>query len=175
MFDTDFDCGTECGGPGPPPKFLLPPPPRPPFMQDLNTQCSEDPIHDGDVCDAIPVSSRSHFRNYDKISRQRENPGQKINRLRGGSLESRRAEWEWPLIKTSNVARLLSSSLFDNISMDGLLTSQFPLPCHSCNHSLLLVALQQQKMLHKSLIDYIDLGSPPPPLLFAAVSAIAQE
>lgn len=57
MFDTDFDCGTECGGPGPPPKFLLPPPPRPPFMQDLNTQCSEDPIHDGDVCDAIPVSS----------------------------------------------------------------------------------------------------------------------
>lgn len=72
--------------------------------------------------------------NYDKSSRQREKPRQKINRLRGGSsLESllcivSEAEWEWPLIKTSNVARLLSSSLFDNISMDGLLRSQPRLP-----------------------------------------------
>lgn len=56
MFDPDFDCGSDCFGPGPPPTFFLPPPPRPPFMQEINTKCSEDPVHDADVCDAINVS-----------------------------------------------------------------------------------------------------------------------
>lgn len=134
MFDTDFDCGTECGGPGPPPKFLLPPPPRPPFMQDLqDTQCSEDPIHDGDVCDAIPVSSPLIMI---KVHVKEKSHGRKLivfAEVRRWKVFSAycivsEAEWEWPLIKTSNVARLLSSLLFDNISMDGLLRSQPRLP-----------------------------------------------
>lgn len=55
MLDSDLDCGDECGGPGPPPEFLIPPPPRPPFLQEL-TKCSEDPLPDVEMCEAIPVS-----------------------------------------------------------------------------------------------------------------------
>lgn len=64
MMDSDFDCG-ECGGPGPPPKFLIPPPPRPPFLQEFTatsataaSKCSEDAttLLLDDVCDAITVS-----------------------------------------------------------------------------------------------------------------------
>lgn len=47
--------GADCDCPGPPPEFLLPPPPRPPFLQDV--YCSEDPIPDIETCDALPVSS----------------------------------------------------------------------------------------------------------------------
>lgn len=55
MLDPDIDCD-ECGGPGPPPEFLIPPPPRPPFMHELVT-CSEDSIMpDAEMCEAIPVS-----------------------------------------------------------------------------------------------------------------------
>uniref|UniRef100_A0A336MB75 CSON014668 protein n=1 Tax=Culicoides sonorensis TaxID=179676 RepID=A0A336MB75_CULSO len=53
MLDPDIDCD-ECGGPGPPPEFLIPPPPRPPFMHDL-VKCSEDSyMPDADMCEAIP-------------------------------------------------------------------------------------------------------------------------
>ncbi|KAL1403147.1 hypothetical protein pipiens_005788 [Culex pipiens pipiens] len=42
MLDLDLDCGQdECGGPGPPPEFLIPPPPRPPFLAEL-ANCNED-------------------------------------------------------------------------------------------------------------------------------------
>ena len=55
MFDSDTECGNECWGSGPPPEFLIPPPPRPPFLQEL-TKCTEAPLPDIEMCEAIPVS-----------------------------------------------------------------------------------------------------------------------
>jgi hypothetical protein len=55
MLESDGECD-ECGGIGPPPKFLIPPPPRPPFLQELSNDCSEDPLPDIEMCDAISVS-----------------------------------------------------------------------------------------------------------------------
>lgn len=55
MLDPDIDCD-DCGGPGPPPEFLIPPPPRPPFMFEVATKCSEDTVPDMDMCSVIPVS-----------------------------------------------------------------------------------------------------------------------
>lgn len=74
MLDPDLDCGNECGGPGPPPEFLIPPPPRPPFLAELSN-CNEDgPVAamlgpggpfagggaDGDMCEAIPILDASY-------------------------------------------------------------------------------------------------------------------
>lgn len=65
MFDSDTissECGNECWGPGPPPEFLVPPPPRPPFLQELmSTKCTEDPLPDIEMCEAIPVSFEISF------------------------------------------------------------------------------------------------------------------
>lgn len=61
MFDDDVQCD-ECSGPGPPPKFLIPPPPRPPFMQELTKCGAEDALlMDYDMCEAIPVSRKFLF------------------------------------------------------------------------------------------------------------------
>lgn len=46
---------TECDCLGPPPEFLLPPPPRPPFLQ-TEYYCGDDPIPDLETCDSEPVS-----------------------------------------------------------------------------------------------------------------------
>lgn len=46
---------TECDCLGPPPEFLLPPPPRPPFLQ-ADYYCGDDPIADLETCDTEPVS-----------------------------------------------------------------------------------------------------------------------
>lgn len=46
---------TECECLGPPPEFLLPPPPRPPFLQ-AEYYCGDDPIPDLETCDTEPVS-----------------------------------------------------------------------------------------------------------------------
>lgn len=46
---------TECDCVGPPPDFLLPPPPRPPFLQ-ADYYCGDDPIPDLETCDTEPVS-----------------------------------------------------------------------------------------------------------------------
>lgn len=46
---------TECDCLGPPPEFLLPPPPRPPFLQ-ADYYCGDDPIPDLETCDSEPVS-----------------------------------------------------------------------------------------------------------------------
>ncbi|XP_055639892.1 uncharacterized protein DDB_G0283357 [Toxorhynchites rutilus septentrionalis] len=70
MVDPDLECGNECGGPGPPPEFLIPPPPRPPFLAELSN-CNEDgpvaamlgpgsPFADGDMCEAIPILDASY-------------------------------------------------------------------------------------------------------------------
>lgn len=60
MFDPDFECGDDCGGPGPPPEFLIPPPPRPPFLHEL-IKCSEDPLPDIEMCEAIPVRQEVNY------------------------------------------------------------------------------------------------------------------
>ncbi|XP_045502788.1 uncharacterized protein LOC123699802 [Colias croceus] len=44
---------TECDCLGPPPEFLLPPPPRPPFLQ-AEYYCGDDPIPDLETCDSEP-------------------------------------------------------------------------------------------------------------------------
>ena len=54
VMDYDLECGDECSGPGPPPEFLIPPPPRPPFLQEL-MDCSEEQFPEADMCAAIPV------------------------------------------------------------------------------------------------------------------------
>lgn len=46
---------TECDCLGPPPEFLIPPPPRPPFLQ-AEYYCGDDPIPDLETCDTEPVS-----------------------------------------------------------------------------------------------------------------------
>lgn len=46
---------TECDCLGPPPEFLLPPPPRPPFLQ-TEYYCGDEPIPDLETCDTEPVS-----------------------------------------------------------------------------------------------------------------------
>uniref|UniRef100_A0A182W0X8 Uncharacterized protein n=1 Tax=Anopheles minimus TaxID=112268 RepID=A0A182W0X8_9DIPT len=66
MLDPDLECGNECGGPGPPPEFLVPPPPRPPFLAEL-VNCNEEQLQqtpfgggatgsfaDVDMCEAFP-------------------------------------------------------------------------------------------------------------------------
>lgn len=50
----------ECDCLGPPPEFLLPPPPRPPFLQ-AEYYCGDDPIPDLETCDTEPVSFLSCF------------------------------------------------------------------------------------------------------------------
>ncbi|CAD7093819.1 unnamed protein product [Hermetia illucens] len=60
MLDDDVQCD-ECSGPGPPPKFLIPPPPRPPFMQELTKCGAEDALlMDYDMCEAIPILDASY-------------------------------------------------------------------------------------------------------------------
>ncbi|CAG9565666.1 unnamed protein product [Danaus chrysippus] len=44
---------TECDCLGPPPEFLVPPPPRPPFLQ-ADYYCGDDPIPDLETCDTEP-------------------------------------------------------------------------------------------------------------------------
>lgn len=59
MMDEEFDCDPMvCGGIGPPPEFLIPPPPRPPFLSIDIIKCTEDTIslESIDKCEAIPVS-----------------------------------------------------------------------------------------------------------------------
>lgn len=50
---------TECDCLGPPPEFLLPPPPRPPFLHS-EYYCGDDPIPDLETCDSEPVSELVH-------------------------------------------------------------------------------------------------------------------
>ncbi|XP_053680643.1 dual specificity protein kinase splA [Anopheles nili] len=72
MLDPDLECGNECGGPGPPPEFLVPPPPRPPFLAEL-VNCNEEqqlaqqspfgasgPFADVDMCEAFPIIDASY-------------------------------------------------------------------------------------------------------------------
>lgn len=54
MWEIDADY-TECDCLGPPPEFLLPPPPRPPFLHS-EYYCGDDPIPDLETCDSEPVS-----------------------------------------------------------------------------------------------------------------------
>lgn len=54
MWELDADY-TECDCLGPPPEFLLPPPPRPPFLHS-EYYCGDDPIPDIETCDNEPVS-----------------------------------------------------------------------------------------------------------------------
>lgn len=56
MWDLEPTDLTECDCLGPPPEFLLPPPPRPPFLQ-AEYYCGDDPIPDLETCDTEPVSS----------------------------------------------------------------------------------------------------------------------
>lgn len=55
MWDLEPTDLTECDCLGPPPEFLLPPPPRPPFLQ-ADYYCGDDPIPDLETCDTEPVS-----------------------------------------------------------------------------------------------------------------------
>lgn len=55
MWELDTTELTECECLGPPPEFLLPPPPRPPFLQ-AEYYCGDDPISDIETCDTEPVS-----------------------------------------------------------------------------------------------------------------------
>lgn len=48
----------DCDCLGPPPEFLLPPPPRPPFLQ-AEYYCADDPIPDLETCNTEPVSTFS--------------------------------------------------------------------------------------------------------------------
>lgn len=51
-----METGADCDCPGPPPEFMLPPPPRPPFLQPQDPlHCTEDPLPI-ETCDALPVS-----------------------------------------------------------------------------------------------------------------------
>ncbi|XP_034833762.1 uncharacterized protein pxb [Maniola hyperantus] len=53
MWDLEPTDLTECDCLGPPPEFLLPPPPRPPFLQ-ADYYCGDDPIPDLETCDTEP-------------------------------------------------------------------------------------------------------------------------
>ncbi|KAL4702754.1 hypothetical protein ACJJTC_002294, partial [Scirpophaga incertulas] len=53
MWDIEPTDLTECDCLGPPPEFLLPPPPRPPFLQ-AEYYCGDDPIPDLETCDTEP-------------------------------------------------------------------------------------------------------------------------
>lgn len=53
MWDLEPTDLTECDCLGPPPEFLLPPPPRPPFLQ-AEYYCGDDPISDLETCDTEP-------------------------------------------------------------------------------------------------------------------------
>ncbi|XP_026494352.2 uncharacterized protein LOC113399430 [Vanessa tameamea] len=53
MWDLEPTDITECDCLGPPPEFLLPPPPRPPFLQ-ADYYCGDDPISDLETCDTEP-------------------------------------------------------------------------------------------------------------------------
>lgn len=56
MDPTTASTGPDCDCTGaPPPVFMLPPPPRPPFLQN-DFYCNEDPLPDIEICDALPVS-----------------------------------------------------------------------------------------------------------------------
>lgn len=54
---------TECDCLGPPPEFLLPPPPRPPFLQ-TDYYCGDEPIPDLETCDTEPVSFKPTYYLY---------------------------------------------------------------------------------------------------------------
>lgn len=60
MWDLEPTDITECDCLGPPPEFLLPPPPRPPFLQ-ADYYCGDDPIPDLETCDTEPVSTIIYF------------------------------------------------------------------------------------------------------------------
>ncbi|XP_041969677.1 uncharacterized protein LOC121726394 [Aricia agestis] len=53
MWDLEPTDLTECDCLGPPPEFLLPPPPRPPFLH-ADYYCGDDPIPDLETCDNEP-------------------------------------------------------------------------------------------------------------------------
>ncbi|XP_045532865.1 uncharacterized protein LOC123720346 [Pieris brassicae] len=53
MWDLEPTDLKECDCLGPPPEFLLPPPPRPPFLQ-AEYYCGDDPIADLETCDTEP-------------------------------------------------------------------------------------------------------------------------
>lgn len=55
MWDLEPTDLTDCDCMGPPPQFLLPPPPRPPFLQ-AEYYCGDDPIPDLETCNSEPVS-----------------------------------------------------------------------------------------------------------------------
>ncbi|XP_045460008.1 uncharacterized protein LOC123670557 [Harmonia axyridis] len=55
-----METGADCDCPGPPPEFLLPPPPRPPFLQSADPSfCSEDTLSI-ETCDALPLIDASY-------------------------------------------------------------------------------------------------------------------
>ncbi|XP_055854803.1 probable serine/threonine-protein kinase DDB_G0282963 [Episyrphus balteatus] len=72
MYEDHIECD-ECGGPGPPPKFMIPPPPRPPSLDYgiINTNCNEEEMAlkaaasaqswDSDMCEAIPILDASLY------------------------------------------------------------------------------------------------------------------
>lgn len=62
------DCDDECSGPGPPPVFRLPPPPRPPFLQ-VSSHCTDDPLPDIEICDAMPFVSLTTIAKTDSARR----------------------------------------------------------------------------------------------------------
>ncbi|XP_037955687.1 protein kinase 4 [Teleopsis dalmanni] len=69
MVDDIIECD-ECGSPlGPPPQFLIPPPPRPPFLDEQNlNRCNEEELirkaqqyWEQDMCEAIPIFDASFY------------------------------------------------------------------------------------------------------------------
>ncbi|XP_061721708.1 uncharacterized protein LOC133528361 [Cydia pomonella] len=60
MWDLEPTDLTECDCMGPPPEFLLPPPPRPPFLH-ADYYCGDDPIPDLETCDTEPkINAYNH-------------------------------------------------------------------------------------------------------------------
>ncbi|CAF4867507.1 unnamed protein product [Pieris macdunnoughi] len=57
MWDLEPTDLKECDCLGPPPEFLLPPPPRPPFLQ-AEYYCGDDPIADLETCDTEPLMQK---------------------------------------------------------------------------------------------------------------------
>ncbi|KAL3286160.1 hypothetical protein HHI36_000672 [Cryptolaemus montrouzieri] len=63
-----METGADCDCPGPPPEFLLPPPPRPPFLQSADPSfCSEDTLP-METCDALPANMEGDLGYYYRMS-----------------------------------------------------------------------------------------------------------
>lgn len=61
MWGMETGGATDCDCPGPPPEFMLPPPPRPPFLQPQDPlHCTEDPLPI-ETCDALPVITKKNM------------------------------------------------------------------------------------------------------------------